>query len=191
MSRRFLTFGTVLLVAIAWAGFGFAQESKFAFFDMQKFMGTSARAKEHQKKLTDLVNVHRTKLESLKKDLMNLNEEVQKQGPMLKEEKRNQMIVEMEKKKVEYQLAEKEAQNAVQAAEHQLMETLQKEITAKIAKIRAERNLSFVFNSVALVSADDALDVTEEVVKSYDAEGGQPAPVRPKPTAAPKPKPKP
>jgi Skp family chaperone for outer membrane proteins len=188
MVRRLLTLGTALLIAVAWAAVGYAQEDKFAFFDMQKFMGNSEKAKGQQKKLTDLVDVQKKKLDGLKKEIMALNQEAENLGPMMKPEKQKQLMMDMEKKKIEYSMAEKEAQSAVQAAEQKLMGEMQAEITDKIRKIRADRNLAFVFNSVALVSADDTLDITAEVIKAYDgdtappkAKAPAPKPVKPKP----------
>jgi outer membrane protein len=163
-----------------------AEEGKFGFVDVQKLMGTSAKAKEMQKKLMQLLETKKTSLENKKKELIQLQEELQKQGPMLKEDTRNDKIKQIGIKEMEFKLAEKEAQNALQNEERDMMEALQRDITKIISKIRAEKKLTMVFNSMALLSADDALDLTEEVAKQYDAKApAQPAPA---PAAPAKPK---
>lgn len=186
MTKRSLILGAVLLFSLIFAGASLAQDGKLAFFDMQKFMTKSIKAKEMQKKLSDFRDVKVAALENKKKELMAMGEELQKQGPMLKEEKRNEKIIEIKKREVEYQLLEKEAQNAVQNEEREFMEVMQRDITKIIGKIRAQRNLAFVFNSVAMVSADDSYDITEEIIKAYDADGeaGKPS-AKPKPAAGP------
>jgi outer membrane protein len=162
---------------------GQAQDLKVAFVDLQKFASKSVKAQTMQKKLMDLMNTKRTALENKKKELQELQEKLQKQGPMLKEDTRHQMIKEIGIKEMEFKLAEKEAQNSLQNEEREMMEIFQRDLTKIIARIRAQKGLIMVFNQAALLSADDALDITEDVAKAYDAEAAAPA-------AAPAPKPK-
>jgi outer membrane protein len=162
---------------------GQAQDLKVAFVDLQKFASKSVKAQTMQKKLMDLMNTKRTALENKKKELADLQDQLQKQGPMLKEDTRNQKIKEIGIKEMEFKLAEKEAQNSLQNEERDTMESFQRDLTKIIARIRAQKGLIMVFNQAALLSADDALDITDDVAKAYDAETGAPA-------AAPAPKPK-
>ena len=93
---------------------GQAQDLKVAFVDLQKFASKSVKAQTMQKKLMDRMNTLRTSLENKKKELADLQEQLQKQGPMLKEDTRNQKIKEIGIKEMEFKLAEKEAQNSLQ-----------------------------------------------------------------------------
>ena len=169
---------------------GQAQDLKVAFVDLQKFASKSVKAQTMQKKLMDLMNTKRTALENKKKELQDLQEKLQKQGPMLKEDTRNQMIKEIGIKEMEFKLAEKEAQNSLQNEEREMMEVFQRDLTKIIARIRAQKGLIMVFNQAALLSADDALDITEDVAKAYDAAAAAPAAAPKKaPAAGPAPAP--
>jgi len=180
--------------AIACAAFVFsgvcsAQDFKVAFVDFQKFVTKSHKAQEQQKKLVEMVNVKRTALENKKKELDRLQEEFQKQGPMLKEDTRTGKIKEMGIKEMELKLAEKEAENAVRNEQREAEEIFRRDISKVISTIRTEKKLTLVFNSAALLAADDTLDITDEVAQRYDAEVGgakaaAPAPVK-KPAPAP------
>jgi len=175
-----------------------AQEAKFAFVDFQKFGTMSQKAKEQQKKFGDMVEGKRTALESKRKELVDLQEQIQKQGPLLDEKARNQKVKEISVKEVEFKLAEKEAQNAVQNAQRDFQEVFRQDITKVIQAIRAEKRFTAIFDSAALLSADDSLDITAEVAHRYDAEAGKtagppatapkPKAPAPAPAAAPKPK---
>ncbi len=169
---------------------GQAQDLKVAFVDLQKFASKSVKAQTMQKKLMDLMNTKRTALENKKKELQELQEKLQKQGPMLKEDTRNQMIKEIGIKEMEFKLAEKEAQNSLQNEEREMMEVFQRDLTKIIAQIRAQKGYTMVFNQAALLSADDALDITEDVAKAYDAAAAAPAAAPKKaPAAGPAPAP--
>lgn len=191
MRKHFLTFvcavSALVLICVVT---GQAQDLKVAFVDLQKFASKSVKAQTMQKKLMDRMNTLRTSLENKKKELADLQEQLQKQGPMLKEDTRNQKIKEIGIKEMEFKLAEKEAQNSLQNEERDTMESFQRDLTKIIARIRAQKGLMMVFNQAALLSADDALDITEDVAKAYDAEAAAPAAAPKKaPAAGPAPAP--
>lgn len=191
MRKHFLAFvcavSALVLICVVT---GQAQDLKVAFVDLQKFASKSVKAQTMQKKLMDRMNTLRTSLENKKKELADLQEQLQKQGPMLKEDTRNQKIKEIGIKEMEFKLAEKEAQNSLQNEERDTMESFQRDLTKIIARIRAQKGLMMVFNQAALLSADDALDITEEVAKAYDAEAAAPAAAPKKaPAAGPAPAP--
>ncbi len=170
MRKHLLAFVCVISVlAFVGVGMGAAQDLKVGFVDLQKFASKSVKAQAMQKKLMDLMNTKRQALENKKKELLELQEKFQKQGPMLKEETRNQMMKDIGIKEMEFKLAEKEAQNSLQNEEREAMESFQRELVKIIAQIRTKKGLTMIFNQAALLSADDALDITDEVAKAYDA----------------------
>jgi len=176
----------VALVFIA-SGVSVAQDLKIAFVDFNKFASISKKAQEQQKKFGEMVTAKRTALENKKKELDGLQEQLQKQGPMLKEETRNVKIKEIGIKEMELKLAEKEAQNQLQNEQREAQDIFRRDITKILNQMRADRNLSFILDSVALLSANDALDITEEVVRVYDgsAAAAAPKPKAPAPAAGP------
>lgn len=162
-----------------------AQESKFAFVDFQKFATKSKRAQNQQQKFAQMVDTKRSALETKKKEWEALNEQLQKQGPMLKEETRNEKIKQLGIKEMELKLAEKEAQNALQNEQREQQEVFRRDITKVINQIRTQKKYTFIFDSAALLSADDSLDITDEVARLYDSEPeeAKASPAKPKPTA--------
>ena len=162
-----------------------AQGVKFAFVDFQKFAAKSKRAQNQQQKFAQMVDAKRVALENKKKEMDTLNEQLQKQGPMLKEETRNEKIKQLGIKEMELKLAEKEAQNSLQNEQREQQEIFRRDITKIINQLRSQKNYTLIFDSAALLSADDALDITDEVVQLYDAseENGKAGAAKPKPVA--------
>ncbi|MBI5251673.1 MAG: OmpH family outer membrane protein [Desulfomonile tiedjei] len=199
MKKYYLTAVCILLATVfVTTGISWGQEAKFGFVNLQVISRKSVKAQELQKKLVQAMESKRGALETKKKELMDLNDQLQKQGAMLKQETRDGKIKEIAGKEVEYKLAEQEAQNALQNQQREVEEVFIRDITKVISKIRAQKHLAAVLNSAALFSADDAMDITEEVIKAYDADSGDagPAPkakpAGPAPSAGPgKPKPAP
>jgi outer membrane protein len=135
-------------------------------------------------KFGQLVEKKRTSLEKKKKELMEAQEEFSKQGPMLKPETRDQKMKEIGIKEMEFKMEEKNAQSDLQNEQREAQEVIQRDLRKIIGQIRGQKKLTLVMNADALLAADDALDITEDVVKLYDSEAGK-APAT-KPAPAPK-----
>lgn len=186
MKTRALIAGLAATTALFFSlGICQAQEIKIGFVDLMKFAQQSKRAQEHQQRFMKIVEKERATLENKKKELVELQDQLQKQGPMLKEETRNQKVKEFNIKKMELEMAEKDAQAKLQNEQREAQEVLRKDVSKIIGNVRGQRKLTLVLNADSLLSADDALDITEDVVRLYDAEAGK-APAA-KPAAAPKP----
>jgi Skp family chaperone for outer membrane proteins len=172
-----------------------AQEMKYGFVDIQQFMKDSKKFTDQQKKLMSLFEMKKSALETKAKELETLKSGAQ----VLTDAARNEKIKEITMKETELKLSEQEAKGLLQGEEQSMMQGLQDDLKRIIAKIRQEKKLSLVFNSAALLSADDALNVTKEVAAAYDADPSTPSKhsaaanpaatrAKPAPHAAPKPK---
>ncbi|MEW6137971.1 MAG: OmpH family outer membrane protein [Thermodesulfobacteriota bacterium] len=167
-----------------------AAEVKIGFVDFIEFAQKSKRAQEEQSRFQGLVAQKRAALEKKKKELEDLQEQIQKQAPMLKEDTRNEMIKKLGIKEMELKLAEREAENALRNEQKEAQEVFQRDVIQVIAEIRKQKGLSMVVNGSALLSVDDSLNLTDEVIKAYDAQKGAPAAAKPAPAPRP-PAPKP
>jgi Skp family chaperone for outer membrane proteins len=200
MARRsaLIFFSTALLLVFAF-GTSFAQNPlTIAYVDLQQFQAKSKRIQEMQKRFSELNNIKRTGLEKKQNELKSLSDQLQKQGPMLKEETRNEKIKELGMKEMELKLAQKQAESELQNEARALDESMMRDLIKIIGALRKQKNLSLILNSTsAILSADDSLDITEEVAKIYDssaaskpAAGEKAKPATPPAAQHPKPKPK-
>ncbi len=169
MKRNARILGASLVALFAVVSVCSAQEGKVAFVNLQKFEQKSLRAQGLQRKFQSLMEQKRQALDHKKSELLSLKEQLEKQGPILKEETRNAKIRELSVKDTEYKLAEQEAQNSLQNQAREAHQILQQDLSKIISAIRIEKKLAYVLNSAALLSADDALDITDEVIRRYDA----------------------
>jgi outer membrane protein len=166
-------------------GTAFAQSTlTVGFVDLQQLQAKSKRIQEMQKKFAELNNIKRANLEKKQNDLKALTDQLQKQGPMLKEETRNEKIKEIGMKEMELKLTQKQAESELQNEARALDESMMRDLHKIISELRKQKNLSLIFNSTAaLLAADDSFDLTNEVVQMYDASAAT------KPASSEKPKP--
>ena len=172
-----------------------AQEIKIAFVDTQQFGQKSKKARELMQKFQQLVQSRQNELQSKVALFKQMQDELQKQGPLMKEEMRNKKLEELQIEQIKLKRMEEEYTKGLQNEEYALRATLQRDVTKIVDQIRAKKGLTVVFNREFFISADGTLDLTDEVAHAYDAapgggESSAPAPApKPKaPVAPPKPK---
>jgi Skp family chaperone for outer membrane proteins len=172
------------------ASTGLAQDLKVGFVDMHKFATKSVKAQAMQKKLLDLMNTKGTALENKRQEIAALEKRFQKVDPMLEKETRYQLVEEIRIKEMDIsKLVELESRTRAwdpprterippedlvkSAFSRNVLDTgwsLQCDIVKIIARIRSQKGLVMVFDKTGVLSADDALDITDEVAEAYDAE---------------------
>ena len=182
-----IALGVLLATVFALTGIVQAQGLKFAYVNFQAFAEKSKKYQAQQKKLAKLLALKQGELERKKEQLITLQEDLKKQGPMLKEETRNARLKEIGIKEMELKLSEKQAQTFLQNEQREAMDLLRRDMRKIIAKVRKQKKLTLIFDAVALLGADEALDITDVVVREYDA--GMSAATKPatrKPTRRPK-----
>jgi outer membrane protein len=193
--KRLTIFVACAIVATFGGSICSAQDAlKYAFVDQEAFVMKSKKAMGARQKLQELYAQKQQELEKRKSDIMALEEEIKRQGPMLKEDKRDEKLRELGQKQLEFQLAERQAQTVLQNEQRDAMQSLRKDLQKVIHDIRKKRDLIMVFDRVALLDVEESLDLTDEVAKLYDglapgAEAKPPAAEKPKPGAAPTPAP--
>ena len=87
---------------------------------------------------------------------------------MLSEEVRGQLTKEIDRLTLDVQRAQQDAQAEVDELRNQLQREFQRKLSPVIQQLATEKGLQFIFNPEILYWADEALDLTAEVVKRFD-----------------------
>lgn len=190
MGKKLIAFVGAVFVTSAFA-VAEAQDGKFAFFNLMKLQEKSVKAKEYGKKFQDSYEVKKASLERKQKAYVDLKDSVQRSGSMLNESARNDKIKELTNMEIDLKIEEQKAKESLEHERQEMMQLVQADISKIVKKIREERGFSFVFDAQSLMSANEALDITDEVIKAFDAGAAPAATAKPKPAATAPVKPKP
>ena len=165
---------------------------KIAYVDLLKFMSKSKKVLVRQKKMQDLQKKKRDELIKLQGDIKKLQEELKKQGPMLKQETLKLKERKIQHMAIDLRTMEQQAKADLEAESRENQRIIMRNLSKVVSDIRAHKKYAFIFKAAALLSADDAMDITEEVIKRYDSMAEAAAPKRPvkRSTGAKKPPPK-
>jgi Skp family chaperone for outer membrane proteins len=128
-----------------------AQEPRVGFVDFETFASKSVKFHAQNKKFMDLLNAKREALEAKRKEL-------QKIGAYPAQDRSTCSEI------AAFESSERDM----------MMASLRQDLSKIISRIRALRGLAMVFNREALLWTDEAVDLTDEVAKAYDAEEEQP-----------------
>lgn len=173
-----------------------ARGASVAWLDLQRIVEASAEGKIANAKVQALTQKKSNEIGEKTKQLQAAQQKLQTSGTVLNDAARGQLEKDVDKLNVDIQRMQQDAQAEVQDLQAQLQNEFQKKLMPVIEAVVKERNIVLLFsrNDAGIVYGDPGLDLTEEIVKRFDAmaapAAAAPAATAPRPpTAAPTQKP--
>ncbi|MFN7977050.1 MAG: OmpH family outer membrane protein [Vicinamibacterales bacterium] len=159
----------------------FPEGAKIAFVVLQRVVAESAEGKLASARVQTLQQKKVAELNERQKSAQTLQEKLDKSGAVMSEAARADLQKQVERAQVDLQRASQDAQQEVQELQQQLQEEFQRRIAPIIEQVGKEKGLHYIFNGPdsGLVWADASLDITNEVVKKFDASSKPAAPAKP------------
>lgn len=157
----------VLLVA---TGLGAQQAPPVAVIDVQRVVEESAAGREAMGRLRKLQEEKVAQGRKLSDELANLRRQLETQAVTLSETKIAELRKQIEDKQVEFQRFQDDAQQDLEEARARELQNLEKQIMPIINEIGREKKFLLIFNKFqsGLVYADDAVDITDEVLRRFN-----------------------
>jgi outer membrane protein len=180
-----------------------ARGASVAWLDLQRIVESSAEGKIANAKVQALTQKKSNEIGEKTKQLQAAQQKLQTSGTVLSDEAQGLLQKEIERLNVDIQRMQQDAQAEIQDLQVQLQNEFQKKLMPVIETLVKERSITMLFsrNDAGIVYGDPGLDLTDEVVKRFDATAATPpsagtasrppaAPPAPRPPAAtPAPKP--
>jgi outer membrane protein len=166
MSRPFLSVLTAVLTLSAVAH----ADIKLGYVDLQRALQEVAEGKDARARLKTELDKKKADFEGEQAKLRDDKAVLDKQGSMMSEEVRNQKFTELQKRLFELtQRAEKLQAEMAQSEQRELKKIFEK-MDPIIASIAVREQLTMVFEKTdsGLVYAPASLDVTNELVRTYN-----------------------
>ena len=156
-----------------------------AWLDLQRIVESSAEGKIANAKVQALTQKKQNEIADKSKQLQAAQQKLQTSGTVLNDNARGQLEKEIEKLNVDIQRMQQDAQAEIQDLQAQLQNDFQRKLMPVVETVVKEHNVALLFsrNDAGIVYGDPGLDLTDEIVKRFDAMAATPAPT----AAAPKP----
>jgi Skp family chaperone for outer membrane proteins len=160
----------LLIVAVlALSAFAFA-EFKVAIINPQAVLQASVKGKEAIGRLQALQTAKQKKYETLQAEIDALEKEIG--SPALNADAREKKTQDLAAKRTEIKRFAEDAQKESMAAQQKEFEKIQGDLMPLIEKIAKENGFSMVLDltTSGITYFEPAIDITEKVVKAYDAQ---------------------
>jgi outer membrane protein len=156
-----------LVVAVALPA---ASQIKAAVIDVQRVVTESDPGKEVMQKLRTLSDAKAQQGQTLQKEQAALQEQFNKQRFTVSEVRQAEMSKEIEDKQISIRRFQDDAQRELQEAQRRELGALEERILPIINALGEEQGLTLIFNKFqsGLVYADEAVDITDEVIRRFN-----------------------
>jgi outer membrane protein len=162
--------------------------ARVAVIDVQRVLSSSTAGKVAYERLKKMQEDRVTRAQKMDEEIKSLDNELNTKKASLNEERLAEMTRQLSDKKIAMQRYAQDADREVGDARDKALAELETRIKPVIDSIGKEMGLAAIFNKFesGLVYASEAIDITDSVVKRFDAaQGGAPAAA---PASAPAPK---
>lgn len=171
MRRSLFTIGALALVFAA--GAAEAQAPKLGYINSQEILVNAPGAEAAQAAFDAEMSGYQNEIVQLETELQNLEAALQQQQLTLSPEARANREQQLQAKFQEYQQRTGQLQEVANQRRAALIQPVMDNITAVIEELREEGSYSLILDAAAgsIVSADPALDLTQEVITRLQAAG--------------------
>ena len=156
----------------------FPAGAKFAFVDLQRVAVESVEGQASNAKVQEVSEQRIAELEEKNTELQATQQKLQQGQTVLSPEVRLQLQRDIDKMALDIERFSQDAEAEVGALRQTLQIEFQQKLLPVIDRVANEKQLNFIF-SVAdsgLVWAATSLDVTDEIIRQFDASGSPPPP---------------
>lgn len=149
-----------------------AQATRVGYVNSQSVLAEYAPAQEARQQLESAAQQADSELQLLASGLQAAGNEYQQQAMSMTPEARQSREQELGRQQQAFNSRQQELELQLQQRQQELLQPVNDRITAVIEEIRVEGNYAIIFDlaSQAIVAADPALDLTQEVLTRLQAQ---------------------
>lgn len=179
MKRLVLSVLAVLLAAVvsAQSAPGAAPTVRVAVIDVERLVRDSALGKEAFNRVKKVNDEKKGEADRLQKELRDLEQKLANQGQSLTDDKREELQKQYQEKAIDFKTFQEKASRELDQAQKKELADLERRVFPIISQLGKERGFTLIFNKFqsGLVYADDAADITEDVLKRFNTQVAVPA----------------
>ncbi len=167
--KRILFAGISLIVTcLVYAGFLYAAEMKIGVIDTQKILRDSRAAQNARAVFLKDVEAKRNIFNAKQKEVQTLQEEIKNKGKDMAASVRKEKTEKLSREIKELDRLKSDMEEELKIKDNELTQKLLKEIRDIVIEYRKKEKYSIIHEKQTLVSYDEAIDITDKIIKLYD-----------------------
>ena len=160
-----------MLLLIGNMSFGFAQD--LAYVDLQRAVAEVDEGKAALNQLKGMMENRQKAFEKKKKEVEKLQENFQKQAQFMTDEVKQKKGQEFQTKMAELQQTYATMNRELNEAQMKVQQKILGQMSQVLSEIGKERDFKMIVNKEALLWAVPHLDITNEVIRRYNAQNSK------------------
>jgi len=150
--------------------FASAQERmKIGYIDVQRVIAESQSGKRAKERFQVQVKKAEADVQKERQDLERLKSDLDKKGPLLKEEERRSMEADLQKRSVILQRTMNDYQQDLRQKESEIMSDILKEVEQIVNEVGKAEKFTLIFERSQIIYSDQGIDITSKVIETYNS----------------------
>lgn len=169
--RRVAPLVACAVVVAGWTGAAAAQTAKIAVIDVQRLVTDSVSGKDALAKLKKLQDDKIAEGKAKQDDIEGLRKKVNDARLSLSDDKVAEMEKQLDDKVTGFRRFQEDAEKEFNKSKDQMFAEIERKVFPVIEQIGKEGGYTLIFNKYqsGLVYADDGIDITDQIIKRFDA----------------------
>jgi outer membrane protein len=149
---------------------GYAQERiKIGFVDIQRVISESQAGKRARERFQAQVKKAESDVIKERQDLERMKAELDKKGPLLRDEERRNLEADLQKRSVNLQRAMSDHQQELQAKNNAMMSEILKELEKIVTEVGKAEKFTLILERSQILYSDQGIDITSKVIETYNS----------------------
>jgi outer membrane protein len=159
----------ILLLALS-GTFASAQERvKIGFIDIQRVLSESQPGKRARERFQAQVKKAEADLQKEKLELDRIRNDLDKKGPLLKEDERRNMEADFQKRSVTLQRSMTDYQQDLRQKDGQMTNDILKELEKIVNEVGKADKFTLIMERSQILYSDQGVDITNKVIEVFDS----------------------
>jgi outer membrane protein len=163
--KYWLAVGVLILSCSA----AFAQERiKIGFIDIRRVIAESQAGKKAQDRFQAQVKKAEADVAKERQDLERLRADLDKKGPLLKDEEKRNLEADFQRRSVNLQRSMSDHQQELQQKNNEMMADILKELEQIVNEIGKAEKFTLIMERSQILYSDQGIDITSKVIETYN-----------------------
>lgn len=164
--KYWLAVGVLLLCCST----AFAQEKiKVGFIDIQRVIAESQAGKRAKERFQAQVKKAESDIVKERQELDRMKSDLDKKGPLLKDEERRNLEVDFQKRSVALQRSMSDYQQELQQKNNEMMSDMLKELEKIVNEVGKAEKFTLILERSQILYSDQGIDITSKVIETYNS----------------------
>lgn len=160
----------VVILLAASTSIGTAQERvRIGFVDIQRVIAESAAGKRAKERFQAQIKKAEADVIKERQDLERIRADLDKKGPLLKDEERRNLEADFQKRSVTLQRTMGDYQQDLRQKENEMMSDILKELEGVVSDLGKAEKFTVILERSQILYSDQGTDITNKVIEAYNS----------------------